>query len=111
MKYTEFRETIRSAFLSFCEGLTWKEIQERTQLPQERCMSPEPTERLRESVERLRRARERSRRHLLLSAGLGLIGVGVLVACGGEERQSGAYQLPKGRLRAGRSSSSGDDNR
>ena len=65
-------------------------------------MSPEPTERLRESVERSRRARARSRRHLLLSAGLGLIGVGVLVACGGEERQSGAHQLPKGRLRADR---------
>ena len=65
-------------------------------------MSPEPTERLRESVERSRRARVRSRRHLLLSAGLGLIGVGVLVACGGEERQSGAHQLPTKRLRADR---------
>ena len=64
-------------------------------------MSPERTETMRESVEGSRRARVRSRRHLLRSAGLGLIGVGALVACGGEP-QSGAHQLPKGLLRADR---------
>ena len=62
-------------------------------------MDPEMTEVMRGSVEGSRRARARSRRHLLLSAGLGLIAVGALVACGGEERQSGAHQLPKARLR------------
>ena len=62
-------------------------------------MKPELTENMRGSVGRSRRARARSRRHLLLSAGLGLIGVGALVACGGEERQSDAHQLPKRDLR------------
>ena len=65
-------------------------------------MKPELTENMRGSVGRSRRARARSRRHLLLSAGLGLMGVGALVACGGEERQGGAHQLPKRRLRADR---------
>ena len=63
-------------------------------------MSPELTEKMRGSVEGSRRARARSRRHLLLSAGLGLIGVGALVACGGEERKPGeAHQLNPDRLR------------
>ena len=65
-------------------------------------MDPELTEKMRGSVEGSGRARARSRRHLLLSAGLGLIAVGALVACGGEERQSGAHQRPKRRLRADR---------
>ena len=67
-------------------------------------MSPELTERMRESVERSRRARASSRRHLLVSAGLSLIGVGALVACGesGGGSEDGPFQLPKGRLRGDR---------
>ena len=65
-------------------------------------MNHELTEKMRGSVEGSPRARARSRRHLLRSAGLGLFGVGALVACGGEERQSGAHQLPKRRLRTER---------
>ena len=60
-------------------------------------------ENMRGSVEGSRRARARSRRHLLLSAGLGLIGVGALVACGEEERKPGeAFQLNPDRLRTDR---------
>ena len=36
MRYTEFRDNIRSELLKSSEGMTWKEIQERTQLPQRR---------------------------------------------------------------------------
>ena len=56
MKYTEFRETIRSELLSSREGLTWKEIQERTQLPQARAC-PEWTKWLEEEIglERVKR--------------------------------------------------------
>ncbi len=67
-------------------------------------MNPELTENMHGSVEGSRRARARSRRHVLPAAGLGLLGVGALVACGGEERQSGAHQLPKRRLRDDRGS-------
>ena len=70
-------------------------------------MNPESAEKMRGSVERSRHATARSRRHLLLSAGLGLIGVGALVACGGEERQSGAHQLPERRLRTERGAGGG----
>ena len=63
-------------------------------------MSPEPPEKMRGSIERSRRARARSRRHLLVTGGLGLIGVGALVAC--RETQTGPHQLPKKRLRPDR---------
>ncbi len=66
-------------------------------------MKPELTEKMRGSVEGSRRARAWSRRHLLLSAGLGVIGVGALVACGEEERKPGeAFQINPDRLRADR---------
>ncbi len=36
MRYTEFREAIRSELLKQREGLTWKELKERKQLPYDR---------------------------------------------------------------------------
>ena len=36
MRYTEFREAIRSELLKSREGLTWKELKERKQLPYDR---------------------------------------------------------------------------
>ena len=66
-------------------------------------MNPETTEKIRGSVEGSGRAGARSRRHLLLAAGLSLLGVGALVACGEEERKPGeAFQLNPDRLRTDR---------
>lgn len=36
MKYTEFRDAIRSELLKHEEGLTWKELRKRRRLPYER---------------------------------------------------------------------------
>ncbi len=62
-------------------------------------MSPELTEKMRRPVEMTRSAKAWSRRNLLRSTGLGLIGAGVLVACGESDDDSGPHQLPAGRLR------------